>query len=268
MFSPIPLSSNNLKQIRKLKQKKYRNQYNAFICEGYRLFSAALHSPAIRIQKLIISDKFQNSKQGQSILKKADKNQISVFTTDERHLKSLSDEVTPCGIVFTVGKEYSSHSFPAEIKDDLILYLDRISDPGNLGTIFRSAAWFGITQIILSPGCVDPWNPKTVRASAGAIFNVKLFLEIEFTSLKKQLKEEGFQFVATVLSAGMPISKWKIRPKSIIFLGQEASGLSKDIIKNADVHISIPGGGSVESLNLSVATGILLYEATKLTKNA
>ena len=266
MFSPKLLSTNKQKQIRKLKQKKFRNQSNSFIAEGFRLFDAAISSPNLITQEIIITEEFQKSKQGLKVKEEAKKHNITIFIADDQQMRSISNEVTPPGIVFIVNKEISKISLPAKIEEKIIIYLDRISDPGNLGTIMRSASWFGVNTIFLSPECVDPWNHKSVRASAGALFTLNLYTETDFTFIKT-FKQNGYQFIATVVSDGIPLNEWDITSRSIIFLGQEASGLSKEILKHADVHISIPGDGHVESLNLSVAAGILLYEATNLLKN-
>jgi TrmH family RNA methyltransferase len=162
-----------------------------------------------------------------------------------------------------VEKDPKNEDLLLTLEDKLLLYLDRISEPGNLGSILRSASWFGVKSILLSPECVDPWNPKAVRASAGSIFKLNIFTDLKFIFLKDRFKKKGYQFISTVVFDGLPLNEWKIGKKTIIFLGQEASGLSKEILKHVDGHINIPGAGNVESLNLSVATGIILYEATK-----
>jgi TrmH family RNA methyltransferase len=263
MPSLTSLSSNKLKQIRKLKHKKYRAQTNCFLCEGFRLFNTALDTSQLNICELIISDKLQSTRQGLLVQEKAIKRGIDIYKTDEIRLKKISEEVTPSGIVFVVEKDIKSIELLLTLEDKFLLYLDRISEPGNLGSILRTASWFGVRSILLSPECVDPWNPKTVRASAGSIFKSNIFTDIEFTFLRERFKKRGYQFIATVVSDGLPLNKWKIGKKTIICLGQEASGLSKEILKHVDGHINIPGPGDVDSLNLSVATGIILYEATK-----
>jgi TrmH family RNA methyltransferase len=263
MFSPAQLSSNSLKEIRKLKQKKYRKQTDCFLAEGIRLFEAALSCADIGIRELIISNKFRNSTQGDWALNNAKDRNIAVFITDDLGMKSLSEDVTPPGIVFVV-ENTSKNQIPyGDLEENTILYLEKISEPGNLGTILRSACWFDIKTIILSPESVEPWNPKSVRASAGAIFEVNIYTDVSYNELKTQFKKKKYNFIATVVTNGTPLDKWEIGQKNILFFGQEASGLSKDIIKDADVHINIAGFGNAESLNLSVAAGIILYEITR-----
>jgi len=267
MFSPTHLSSNKLKQIRKLKQKKFRNQSNYFLCEGIRLYDAATETGELVIKELILSEYFNSTERGIQIRETAQKRGIDVHLIDENGMKAISEDLTPPGIVFIVEKKHINQQSLLTCEDKIILYLDRISEPGNLGTILRSACWFGVKTIVLSPDSVDPWNAKSVRASAGAIFAANIYTDVKFNLLREKFKQKKYQIIATVVSDGILLNKWEICSNNIICLGQEASGLSKEIIKNADLHINIPGDGSIESLNLSVATGIVLYEATKLVKN-
>ena len=267
MFSPLRISSNKLKQIRKLQQKKFRKKTSQFLCEGLRLFEAALDSSGSRINELILSENFYNSDQGNWVIKNAEKLNIEVYLTDKSGMNSLSEDVTPPGIVFIVEQKPITNISVSDISENTILYLEKISDPGNLGTILRSACWFGIKFILLSPECVDPWNSQSIRASAGAIFETNIYTDVEYTLLKEQLKKKRYTFVATVVSEGIPIDKWKIASKNILLFGSEASGLSKEILKDADVHINIPGYGNIESLNLSVAVSIILYESSKSDKH-
>jgi TrmH family RNA methyltransferase len=267
MFYPSQLSSQKLKQIRKLKQKKFRNQTDSFLCEGFRLFETAIDSSGPAIIDLIISENFRKSAQGDWALKEAEKKDIAVYVTNDAGMKSLSEDVTPPGIIFTAGKKIKAPISVGNLKDNTILYLEKISEPGNLGTIIRSACWFGIKSVLLSPECVDPWNSKSVRASTGAIFKTNIYTDVTYSILKKLFKNKKYNFIATVVSGGIPLNKWKIDQKNILFFGQEASGLSKEIIKDADVHINIPGYGNIESLNIAVAASIIVYETTKSGKD-
>ena len=263
MQYPSLLSSNKLKQIRKLKQKKYRNQYDCYLCEGLRLFDAAINKSDLEIRELVISENFLNSGQGDLAFEKSKNKGIAVFITNESTMKSISEDISPPGIVFTVEK-MSKNQIPLEnIEDNIILYLERISEPGNLGSIIRSAGWFGIKSIMLSPECVDPWNPKSVRASAGAIFGTTMYTDINYLLLKEVFSRKEFQFIATVVSGGTPINKWRIGPKNMLLFGSEADGLSNKIANDADIKLNIPAIGNVESLNLSVAASIIMYEITK-----
>jgi len=253
------LSLNRQTYIRKLKQKKFRRSEETFICEGFRLFDTARQTPGIIIREIIIGENLEGTQQERFFIEEAVNHAIPVFRVENNVLKSLSQEVTPSGILFTVKKKLLTRQDLSARDDVMILYLDRISDPGNLGTIIRTTAWFGFNAIVLSPGCVDPLNAKSVRASAGAVFNMDLFEDIEFNWFKLFFKNRKYQFIATTVSGGQPLEQWKMESKNIIFFGQEATGLSQEIIQAADSLLRIQRVGRVESLNLSVAAGIILH---------
>lgn len=215
------LSLNRQTYIRKLKQKKFRRSEDTFICEGFRLFDAAIQTPDVSIREILIGENLDGSQQEHFIIAESTHHAIPVFRVDNQLLKSLSQEVTPSGILFTVKKKLLSQSDLSARNNKVILYLDRISDPGNLGTIIRTSVWFGFNTIVLSPGCVDPLNAKSVRASAGAVFNVDIFEDIDFTWFNLFFKNRKYQFVATTSGEGQSLEDWKIAPKSIIFFGQE-----------------------------------------------
>ena len=259
------LSQNRLKEIRKLQQKKYRKLTECYICEGYRLFEEAFSAPEIMITELIIEESLQSSMMGSQLVTKAQSKNIPVFGANSAIIKQISEEVTPPGIIFIVKQHFQDIKLLKEINDDLILYLDRISEAGNIGSIMRSASWFGVKTILMSPGCVDPRNAKSVRASAGGIFNLRMFTDIQFSLLSPYFKQKNYQFVATVVSGGTPLNQWKTATKNIIFFGQEASGLSGDILKSTDTLLTIQNHGSIESLNVSMAAAIILYEHSRQT---
>jgi len=263
MSSLKSLSLNKLKQLRKLQQKKYRAQTNCFLCEGFRLFDAAFKSKRVIIREIVLSKNFLNTKRGKIVIQYAQKKEINIYTSDDVQIKKISEEVTPPGIIFVVEKDQKRPSSLTDVQESILLYLDRISEPGNLGSILRSACWFGVKSILLSPECVDPWNSKSIRSSAGTIFEADIYTDLKFDSVQKIFKQKGYQFIATVVSGGISLAQWARPKKSIILIGEEAGGLSKEIVKHADGHINIAGHGIIESLNISVATGIILYEATK-----
>ncbi len=251
------LSKNRLKYYKKLHRKKYRDQFNMYFGEGLRLFDAALRSDHARLKHVIISSDFFSGKHGAVVYEQCRENGIDLSICKATDMSMLSSESTPPGILFILDK-------PAEFKltkpaaiDETVVYLEKVSDPGNLGTIIRSAAWFGLKTIILSPGSVDPWSPKTVKASAGGIFLVRIILNTDIRTLSALLPEHDF--AATVLKDGLPLNKWKVSNKSVIFFGPEAHGLSEEILGKIKHRIHIPGTDQQESLNLSVAAGIVLY---------
>jgi len=261
-----PLSQNRLKYLKKLQKGKYRRQYGMYICEGWRLFEAAIHRHAGKISEVILSDSFLDTNLRDRFFQYVKASGTPVFQTSVKEMKILSSEIAPQGILFTMPLPAGSNPPDSRITDPLVLYLEEISDPGNLGTIIRTAVWFGIKTIFLSHGAVDPYNPKVVRSSAGAIFDAEIYEDVSFSHLRKSLGTAGYKFIATTPRNGAELTSWKPITRSVIMFGREAEGLSGSLQSGADVRITIPQSGPAESLNLGVSAGIILFHATQALK--
>lgn len=250
-----PLSKNHQKWIRSLHQKKYRDEEGLFIAEGFHSFEAAIETGHHPIREVVMDESLS-----ESILKDLP-HDIPVYTCTKRAMEIISTEESPQGIVIVCHQR----GFPfSDLENDspreTLLYLENISDPGNLGTILRTAAWFGIGEILLSPSSVDPFNTKVIRASAGTIFSQKIYLSVESTDLFRLAEQHGYSLIATVPRDGEPIGNWQSAGKNIILFGPEAQGLSEELAEKAHHRITIPGKGNAESLNLAAAAAIVLYE--------
>ena len=253
----LPLSKNHLRWIRKLHQKKCRSEERVFIAEGIHSLKEAAATGSYPIKEIVIDRGISE------ILRNILPDDIPIYECSEREMKSISTEETPQGVLAVCHQREVTFEDLSAHSSDLLLYLDRIADPGNLGTIIRTAAWFNVDKILLSPLCVDPFNTKVIRASAGSIFRMGILQSIEPELLSRFAEKNNYRTIAAVPEGGTPVHQWKRSKKDIILLGQEAGGLSRDIIKYADESISIPGKGRVESLNLAVAAAIILYELSK-----
>lgn len=184
----------------------------------------------------------------------------------ENVLKEISDTVTPQGIIATVKMpKYERESFFQGEKIKL-LFLENLQDPGNLGTIMRTAEGAGMTGLVLSKGSVDFYNPKTVRSTMGSLFRVPFVYTDDFEQTLQQAKEHGITLYAAHLQGKNDYDKEQWNVKSGILIGNEANGLSTQAAKLADVKIKIPMCGKLESLNASVAAGILMYELLRQLK--
>jgi TrmH family RNA methyltransferase len=248
------LSKNHHKWIRRLHQKKYRQEEKAFIAEGLNSLKSAMEMTHYPVKEVIVEKNY-----GESI-KNRIPDDIPIYTCSRKEMESISTEETPQGIVIICRqKEFSFDELEKNPSKNL-LYLDKISDPGNLGTILRTAAWFNIKQILMSPFSVDLFNTKVTRASAGAIFGMEIYQSVDFDTLFQFAKRKNYKLIAAVPEGGTPVNKWEKTRKNIILLGHEAKGLSKEIIEQADRRISISSQGNVESLNLAIAAAIILYE--------
>ncbi len=254
-----------IKQVRKLKEKKYRDESHVFLVEGMKMVDEALQEEA-EIQKIFIcEDCVKDGSIDQKFIYKIAK-QDCVYVT-EPIFKSISEVTSPQGILAVVAQREEKQATPS-YTDELYLALDGIQDPGNLGTIIRTADSAGIRELILSPQTADPYNPKVVRSTMGAIFRMNFIQTKDFASTLKEMQKHHYQVLATSLEDAKSIYEVSYQ-KKVLVIGNEANGVSKEVQDLADQKIKIPMLGKTESLNASVAAGIVVYEAVrqKLAKN-
>ena len=244
-----------VKHVKKLKEKKYRDINQEFIIEGIKLVKEAIEEKA-NIKNMIICDNCEDS----GIIPKNLMYEIAKYNciyVTENILKTMSDVNAPQGILAIISMNNKNNEI--DYSQDIIVALDDIQDPGNLGTILRTVDSVGINQILVSKGTADCYNPKVVRSTMGAIFRIKI---IECENLEQTLKEtQKNNFRIVVSSLQTKNSLYDINfDKKVIIIGNEANGVEPQIQKIADEKIKIPMLGKTESLNASVATGVILYE--------
>lgn len=246
-----------IKHIKKLKDKKERDEFNEFVVEGIKMLEEAINEGANIKTVVVCDDCLGNSKIATDLLYEIAKENI--IYVSEKIFKLISDVMTPQGILAVVEK---NNLINIDYTENLYLILDNIQDPGNLGTIIRTADSINLKQIIVTKGSADPYNPKVVRSSMGATFRVKV-IEVEDLSLMvKEMKKNKIKILATDLRTDKSIYDVSYE-KSAIVIGNEANGVSEEILSLADERIKIPMSGKTESLNAAVATGIILYNAVK-----
>lgn len=256
-------SNPKAKEIRLLHQAKYRHARQEYLAEGVKLTSEALHHPE-EIIKIVYSPRLEKNARGAELLsrfrQKVDTAEW-LYVSDEV-LDKMSDTRSHQGImaVLKIKKWTWEEILPRE---GLMLLLHQIQDPGNLGTIFRVAEAGGVAGLILSPSTVDPFSPKTVRSSMGSIFRLPFLMNQDIEKAVNKLRSCGYKIWAT--STTGQISFWEIdfsKPTAVIF-GQEGGGLPENIIKAAEGSLTIPMKSEVESLNVAIAAGLVIFEALR-----
>ncbi len=247
-----------IKRIKKLKDKKYRDQENCYIIEGVKLIKEAIQENA-KIKLIVVCD---DCKQ-ENIIEEDIKYEIAkyecIYVTEKIFL-GLTNVVNPQGMLAIVEKENKNNKINYD--EDLFLILDDIQDPGNMGTILRTADSLNMKQIIISKGSSDIYNPKVVRSTMGAIFRVNIIESEDLVKTIKEMKKHKIKIATTSLQTEKKIYDIKYN-KTAIVIGNEANGVSQEILELADEKIKIPMPGQTESLNASVATAIILYEAMR-----
>jgi TrmH family RNA methyltransferase len=253
-----------VKHIKKLKEKKYRDINKEYMIEGIKLIKEAIEEKA-EIKQIIICEDCDKA----DIIPKELMYEIAKYEcvyVNKKIFNTLTDVVNPQGILAIIGR--SNNKNQIDYMQDIIVALDDIQDPGNLGTILRTVDSVGLTQILVSKGTADVFNPKVVRSTMGAIFRVKIIECEDLIQTLKEVKKHKFEVVVTSLQTTKSFYEVNYN-KKIIVIGNEANGVEKQIQEIAENKVIIPMLGKTESLNASVATGIMLYEYVrqKLNKN-
>ena len=256
------LSKEKLKELIKLKTKKGRKTQGKFLIEGLRLCEEVANSDW-ETGSLLFTGSFQNSLAGKQLLREFERRNVKSIPVKSEVLKKLSDTVTPQGIICVVKiKKFSWEQVWSE-SSSTVLALDGIRDPGNVGTLIRTADAFGIDGVILSTDTVELYNPKVVRSTMGSIFHLPIFEEVDLEKTIPRLKKRHFRTYGTDAKEGEDFDQLDYSTRICLLIGSEAKGLTKRLSRLSDEIIRIPTGGKAESLNASVAGGILLYEITK-----
>ncbi|MBT4035916.1 MAG: RNA methyltransferase [Candidatus Marinimicrobia bacterium] len=247
---PSLLTNAQTSSYRALKRSKYRRLEGLFLLEGARLCEEALHSD-LDIIACITSKNFDRFPVPPD---------IKHFEATPVQIEQISDSKSPQGIICVARIPEAPEKLDTE-NTQILLVLDRISDPGNMGTIFRSALWFGIQDILLGPDCVDPYSPKVVRGSMGALGTLNLHTSADLCSSAEDWKAKGGDVVALHMQ-GTSLHTFKAENPLFLIVGSEAHGVDQDLLKlSTPLSIEKPGAG--ESLNAAMATGIALFELSK-----
>ena len=233
------VDNKKIKELKKLSLKKYRDLENMFLVEGEHLIKEAYNSGYLK--ELLLEEGFSYELD------------IETNYVSSGVMKYLSNLDTPTKMIGVCEKKETA------ISGNHILILDDVQDPGNVGTIIRSAMAFNIDTIILSNGCADVYSSKVIRSSQGMIFKVNIvYADLKECILK--LKENGFQIIGTKVNGGNELKSLEKREKFAIIMGNEGNGVHKEILDLCDDYIYIKMNEKCESLNVGVATGIILYE--------
>lgn len=244
-------SKNNslFKNLKKLKEKKYRIETGSYLIEGLRFVDEAFKS-LVEIEYLIYNEEFSN-KHSEFL---ANKSEVNHLILSENLLKELSFTGTPQGVMAVVKMKN------IDLKDgDIVVLVDKVQDPGNMGTIIRTAHAVGAAGIITTKGTVDIYNDKTLRSTMGSVFYLPI-IEDSDLAITNNLKENGFKLVVSSLQGKNDFFSEDLSGKIIIAVGNEGNGVSDEVYEISDIKVKIPMPGDAESLNVAVATSVMLYE--------
>lgn len=245
-------------------KKKERDRQDLFVVEGPKMFGEA---PEEQISRVYLSQSAAVQMREQYGEKLAG---LSCETVSDEVFVKMSDTKTPQGILCLVRQQ--QYNIEEMLRDNdkkqmLFIMLEDIQDPGNLGTIFRTAEAAGADGVIMSSRTADIYNPKTIRSTMGAVYRVPFFYTEDLSSIIKMLRERGTAVYAAHLRATVFYDAYDYRQSTAFLIGNEANGLCEETAGCANALLGIPMEGKVESLNAAVASSILLYEAYRQRRN-
>lgn len=253
----ITSSQNKIvKKISALTRKKERNETKLFIAEGERIVKEI--PPQWQVCCYAVSQSYSKG------IEKAD-----FFKTDKIYIISddifakISDTVTPQGIIALCRQKTFDISDVLNKENPFIVLLENISDPGNAGTIIRTADAAGADSVILTHGCVDLYNPKLIRSTMGSVFHLPIITEVSSREIMTVFKKKGIKTFASHLKAHCSVYEADLSGAAAVLIGNEANGLTPEITELADCLVKIPMPGLAESMNASAAAAVLIYEGLR-----
>ena len=243
------LTKNTIKQIASLRQQKFRKELGLFVVEGRKMVDELLHSHFETVN-LFATEAFLNDHPAFA----------EAETVSEMQMEQMSGQDTPPGILAVVRIPEQK-----EIKTSsrFVLALDGIANPGNMGTLLRTAEWFGITDVVCSPDCVELWNPKTVQATMGSLFRMPVG-KADLPTFLHEASSNGKAIYGALLE-GENLFEMREKAEGVIVIGSESHGIRAEVLPCITRPVTIPrvGGSLTESLNAAVAGGIIMAEMTK-----
>lgn len=251
-------SNDKIKDIRKLRNRKFREESGLFFVEGSRIVIEAIERNA-DIKEVILTPQYIQSEIGVKVVDLARSKNIHLLEVSEDVFRSLSQKEGPQGVGSVINQKWANNEILTDQFSGVWLGLCEIADPGNLGTIIRTCDATGINKIMLIGNCTDPYDPTALRACMGGIFSKELFRVTQDVFIN-WIEQQGIDAIGTADSANCDYRSFHFPENMVLVMGSEREGLPNGIAKVCREIIRIPMQGSCDSLNLAVATGIVLYE--------
>jgi TrmH family RNA methyltransferase len=260
-------TNSTIVKIGKLVKKKYRDEEKLFICDGVKLFHEAINFGA-KIEYILLRDDADFDVDTIDVIKTQKANGTRVLVLNETVYSKVSTEISPQGIIAVCSYldciKYEDVLRENISQNEKVMMLESIRDPGNLGTIIRSAVAFGIDRLILSSDCVDIYSQKIIRAAMGAIFKLKINIVDDFVGAIKHLQGLGRAVLsATLNDKALVLGKRALKKTDVVIIGNEGHGLSEETINASNDAIIIPMEKNTESLNAAMASAIFMWELYK-----
>jgi len=249
-------SNQKIKNLISIIQKsKARREQDVFITEGVKMFQEA---PMDKIVEVYVAESFYETGTAREKIQ-----QCGYEILSDELFKKVSDTQTPQGILCVMKQYHYELEDLFQKENPLFLILEDIQDPGNLGTMIRTAEGAGVDGIIMTKGTVDIYNPKTIRSTMGSVYRMPFIYTDDLLGVMKQLQEKQVKLYAAHLKGNQFYHQLDFKGATAFLIGNEGNGLKDETADAADVYMKIPMEGKVESLNAAVASVILMYEAAR-----
>lgn len=253
------ITSTSNPQVKRLlqlqKKSKARSEENVYVVEGLRMF---VEVPKDCVEKVYVSETFYNKKKQELNFQ-----EFPLEILSDSVFKHVSDTQSPQGVLCIVKQNKQELDELLRIENPHFMILDNLQDPGNLGTIVRTAEGAGVDAVFMSKECVDIYNPKTIRSTMGSIYRVPTIYIEDTVKLLELFKEKGIKSYAAHLDGKNAYDKEDYRCGTAILIGNEGNGLRDEVSEKADVWVRIPMEGQVESLNAAIAASVLMFEVAR-----
>lgn len=265
--NPIRSKDNSsVKYVRSLAEHKYRKKEKAFLIESVKMVEEALRE---RLGvRMVVATPSLLQHHGKGVVKLAESRSVDLLWISDNVMDYLSESKTPQPVMAVVEMKQHSEENLYENAAGLIVIAHQLQDPGNLGTIIRTAEAVGASGLAITPNTVDPYNAKAVRASMGSILRLPVVTVGDIAVFIKKCKQRGFQTGATVLTGTKTHFDIDLTKPTVLIFGQEGSGLPHDIMPDIDLHVRIPMVETIDSLNVATAAAVILYEAMRQRRRA
>ncbi len=264
----VPLTKAKLRELRDLARKNHRESSGRFVVDGLRSVREAIESP-FKVLEVFATQDLENTAAGQLLVTEARRRMVTMQRVTAREMEQISDTVTAQGVLAIVEQQHWSVEtlLGTPATASLIVALDAVADPGNLGSVVRTCDWFGAQALILGLNSVDVHNPKVVRSTMGSLFHIPVLGDVDLPTFLLMAKARGYTVYAAAADGDVFTDRMTCAAKAVVVLGNEAWGVSDPVNTAADVRLAIRRYGAAESLNVGVACGILLA-AIRQQKNS
>ena len=259
---PITSKENDIiRQLQALSDQKHRKQKRAFIIEGVKMVEEALRDNlGVR---MVVAAPSLTQHHGKGVLKLAESRGVEIIWISEKLMDAVAESKTPQPVMAMVNMKESAEEELFAHGSGLIVLCHQLQDPGNLGTIIRTAEAVGAAGVAVTANTADPYSAKAIRASMGSILRLPVVRIADISTFISACKQKGFQTAATVLTGKKTHFDIDLTKPTVVILGQEGAGLPKDIASDVDLLIRIPMAETIDSLNVATSAAVILYEAMR-----